>query len=679
VEDESQKVVDLDYQLVQTQPNYCSTVLFNLIQQSFHLFDPEALSQLLQTQFYNAEILKTMTCLINTILTDELAYNEFLKDNKVLTFKKKPDLIVFFSKLIKGKYPSLAFKYDQNDTNHEAVIGLFGINKVREVIPTFAWTYGVTTCDLPVFDENDKMVTACQKKVDYYNNDYIGLITEYIRGPTLQKYIKDMNVAKLISCLLTVSYSLKYANEMIEYVHWDLHVENIIMRELENNNSYLYLPNEKKYLWVGQNLATIIDYGFNSMNVKDDTGSTYFTGALVRPELGISPLQNTSPLNDLYKLMGSLYYYLNKNKSKVNSQVYQLFIKLYIEFLGMKDQIELEEAYAQSISNNYSIFPNNKKDKIENFIPFTIDTWIARLEALVPPGVIITQKPPTQLIISCQGGATCLNEKGILEDIFPDRPIQDDILMLQILPNVIDQASEKDLKIFGKVFEHYLDDIFNQLEKYKNIRNDKSLELIFIFNAVRIIEMKLGRILELIYNVKGLEDVKNRALKFYEVLADWVMEYQKSTTLSFMNYTLDEFKPKIKAAELYKMNARKSLNQSFIKLINEIRKVHKDMVEKRKSEEYSKIEIKQKETTQKREKEIDFHRELANYLQKINRLDGEEKIIVFEEMLKLVLENIEFVKGTPLMDNIKIKIEQTIRRYPEYKDRLKIYYDKIYQ
>lgn len=552
--------------LEQTDKISCSPELQTLIQKSLHLLNPEKISDLVKTQFYNPDIMKTMSCLVMSLLDDEFGYMEMLNQSQVLKLVNKDHMIIFFSHFFQGKNKVLTFKYDQDDIIHEGFIGLLALNKMREVIPTFAWTYGFTSCNLPIFSQKkgkDIIVTACNQKVKQMNKDYIGLITEYVKGDTLTKFIKSPNINDryLVSSLLTICYSLKYASEMFYYTHWDLHTDNILMRELDTNDNYIYLPNEKKYLWVGNKLATIIDYGFNSAKVDNR-----LFGHL-RPDLGINPLISRSPLNDIFKLFIHMYknflayYFKNKNDPK-RKQVLKSFQSIYFELVGAKDTNELQDFNNLLLYQNYAIFPNQRVSSNQNdditvvkFLTKSFVQLIDGLEKLIP-NLIVNQKPKN--VLSCVE-QNCLSEKQIFDQIFRGLTFETSLKLL--IPDILNK--KEDLEIIKQILIKYLDEIFQSTQKYENIPTDYNLDTIYSFNELRIAEEKIDKIIKITQN-QNLKDIYKRALNQKEIIKKIILSIYDNSIDAISDFK-DDFEKDIKAPSDQKDIQRRSLIQIFTK------------------------------------------------------------------------------------------------------------------
>ena len=506
-----EEVLNREIDLIEIQDPICTKQLSKLISSQAYKLNFEILSNLLHKQFYNVDIMKTMQCVLYSLVNDEVSYYELMKTTEVLRKSDKPNFIIFFQNLFTGKNKIFSTKYEGFKTLHETVIGLKAVNKVREVLPTFIWTYGITPCNMPILNsKGHKMITGCTRPVNYKNDDYIGMITEYIEGESLGSFIKNKKLTEgyLYSIILSVLYSLKYAHEMTGFIHWDLHTDNIQMRTLDNDDYYIYLPNEKKYLWVGGHLSTIFDFGFSSMKMD---GETYGNFEFI--ECGLNPNVNYSIQNDILKLFVNLYS-LTRNNPIIESK-FDIIYKYFLQFDKIKEVDELDYV----LKKNYGIFPNGMIYNINSFTNITIDDVIKFVENMIPNELsyLIETKQPGR-ILSCNDGK-CLSEVQIYEELFKSSPVDN---MITVDLKDIYPRDVPDVKM---ILDNYLDVIFNSISYYQNKPLKESTNIILDFNSFRITQEKLNKIERFTQGIKGLEEVNKRVKQIKETINALIDKY----------------------------------------------------------------------------------------------------------------------------------------------------------
>jgi hypothetical protein len=398
---------------------------------------------------------------------------------------------------------------------------MFFGNKMREILPTFTWTYGYTSCDFPFFNNQEAMTTACSSKVKLPKKgkkENIGLITEYIEGQNLEKFYsnEDVTYEKILSLFLVVFYSLKYANDRFGFVHWDLHKYNILMRKLEKDNQYMYLPDEKKYIWVGNTLPTIIDFGFSSIE-KDNK----IYGFLKFFNFGMNPFYSKSPLNDVYKLIENIIGLTHnrrvsrfKDNLPLNEEnlILEMCDNILNKLLGLPEKISYK--YISPNFDNFAIFPNSPDINIENFSSTTIDEIIQYVEVLTEktnPKLIVKNKPSN--VISCISNE-CLSEYDILDDIFVNE--NNNISLSQFIRGM--KLSKEEYIIFNKVLKEYLDDIYDMIIYLKERFEEGTDYPLYAATVLRHCDLKLEKIINVTKDIKEFDEAYMKAIELKKEL-----------------------------------------------------------------------------------------------------------------------------------------------------------------
>jgi hypothetical protein len=543
----------------------CSDELGPLISWKYPMIDYEKISNLVKEQFYNPTVMETMSCLVMSGLNSEQNYMDLLKDIKIIDLgTSKSDMIVFFSNLSDGKNKVLTFKYDGDDILNEAVIGMI-MNLFRDEIPTFTWTYGLTKCNLPMFmkDKNQlKMISACREPVQIGQGDYIGLITEYIDGPTLGKYLVNPSISlkRFRSAMLTIFYSLKYANLKLKYVHWDLHDSNILMRSLNSKDNYLYLKYDNQYLYVGDHLATIIDFGFNSL-VK----SKQLIGNFNRADIGINPELSMSSKNDLLKLLNYLYIELkeNANKSLNIDLVYQDLSHMFLFFVGVTKESDLEK-FSYELTKRYALFPNDAGGEIiDNFFPNTIENMIDYL-VKKDPSLVVSQKPNSKILNCEQQPENCLDAKEVMDILFSRQDRLNGLTDLIGYSNVLKNETQTELLISS--IRDYLDQIFNRLESITNQPLISNIPMIILMNELRWIDSDLIQLNKIATEMQ-LKDMTKQISNMKRKLIAMIKKYEKIGLKAFYNnqYMLEKL---TKVPDSQKQKLIEQMETDFLELTN---------------------------------------------------------------------------------------------------------------
>lgn len=159
--------------------------------------------------------------------------------------------------------------HDFNEVTHEAFIGFFGVNRLDS--KNFA----------QVLDAN--INTVCPKVLEAEKLcSYV--VYEYISGPTLKKYLKGANSNTVATILMTLFDVLYHAWIAIDFTHYDLHLDNII---------------------IHQDQPVLIDYGASHIKYKgQDYGRILELGGIKNESMWV---------HDVFKVLISLLAYINRD------------------------------------------------------------------------------------------------------------------------------------------------------------------------------------------------------------------------------------------------------------------------------------------------------------------------------------------------------------------------------
>jgi serine/threonine protein kinase len=259
---------------------------------------------------------------------------------------------------------------------------MFSSNKLRKILPTFVWTYGFTKCSAPIYNtKGDMILSACdeyvkfpKKLVEEEKGEYIGLITEKIDGQSLEKFIKSKQMSEehFLSTLLLIIYSLQEAYKNFKFVHRDLHLENIIMRDL-NKTSYVKIPGTNKYINTFKAIPTIFDFGQSSVVINNKLYGNYdFI------DFGLDPRKGG--------IMIDIVKFLVNASTVSNNPIINRLLLLIFEDIKVVDKVY----------DNYGYLPNT--DLIENF---DIDYILDEIYLIINESKynwIITDNPDGQIL-----------------------------------------------------------------------------------------------------------------------------------------------------------------------------------------------------------------------------------------------------------------------------------------
>lgn len=197
-------------------------------------------------------------------------------------------------------------KYD--NLFHEYFVGISCLNKLRRHIPTFSYVFGAFTCSPPIINKDKSVSSFCSSK----NNGVNYVIFEKVNGPSFRDVVKNCTLTQYLSYMIQVIIGLKFAHRHCDFTHYDLHDENVLLRDIPTaNKKWVYVPydynNTTLYIKTDR-IPTIIDYGRTHVKVKINSQPMnfgYFS------DINGLFVDKSRPLYDIYKLMmftlGSAY------------------------------------------------------------------------------------------------------------------------------------------------------------------------------------------------------------------------------------------------------------------------------------------------------------------------------------------------------------------------------------
>lgn len=281
--------------------NYYKTSLGNL--------NLESLGNVMENHYFNYDFMEIVRCIINSFLVSDPEIHQWITDLQSHTGESSEGYI-FFARLRKIiNFLVIKTPRPYNNLIHELFVGLLGTNSLRQYIPNFAYLYSFYKCSPPFLSLNENMsvLTWC--------HDHPPL-TEYLfyeRIPTTLSffdYLKEITFEGFLRVYLQVLFALQVAGREIQFTHYDLHTDNILLRNpppsLAGRQFYipLYYDGDvkgKKVYILADQIATFIDYGYSRMIYKE---KVYASGLITINDRIYFPLQDAYYL--LLRSMDSL-------------------------------------------------------------------------------------------------------------------------------------------------------------------------------------------------------------------------------------------------------------------------------------------------------------------------------------------------------------------------------------
>lgn len=364
---EIQRVLDLqrslEYEIIQESNSFCP-----LAQIKNRTVRSEDIERALQEGFGDANVLKTLMCMNNSMLSYSsdaakrgFRIRHYLENlTQIGGESAEGYAMTTEDKFFVTKSPRRVDNKSQVNQMHEYFVGSFGTNSLRSKIPNFAFMLGFFQCSPPYIDNSlytglnipgtkgeRKALTYCQNDINGNQVNYL-LYENITNSKTLQKFIEDgCTFEQFLNVFIQIVLALDLAYTEFDFTHYDLHTENVLIRELPEEILISY-PSQKDKIKT-KYVATIIDFGRSHIKFNgQDFGDAVYQAAAY-PNISY-------PMGDIYKiLMFSLNAAAFGNKDLSN-------------YVGLLDK--------QIQFTNADVF-NNCKELLNYFNPDLIQNEVA--------------------------------------------------------------------------------------------------------------------------------------------------------------------------------------------------------------------------------------------------------------------------------------------------------------
>lgn len=262
--------------------------------------------------FLDADMMYSLACYLQWLLltshpenrkpTIPLLPKKTWMQNLMVNVKKGTSGEVHLSESLERRLP-VALKFNLkgmegiHDIVHEYMVAIHGMNEIRRLVPNFCYSFAM-----------------------YHHEFKVRMIMEKVQGTQLLSFLHRMNLQQTTTqdmqnfwhVWIQIVLSLEIAQETLFFTHYDLHAENVVIRELGESLPYLSFPILDHYYKLPETrfIATILDFGHST--IRFDKGFIGKTRDNAFPEHGMYPFYIAGA--DLFKLM--CYIYLTAYRGK---------------------------------------------------------------------------------------------------------------------------------------------------------------------------------------------------------------------------------------------------------------------------------------------------------------------------------------------------------------------------
>lgn len=284
-------------------------------------------------------------------------------------YDKYKDLVII-------KAPQRYDEYTEAAINHELVVGKV-LNSIRSVVPNFAFILGAFECGPPVVkpgvgkSEKSKVITWCRggSKVKYIMYENVS------NSKSLYDFCETCSGQDYMDIIIQINYALMMAYRMVGFTHYDLHGENILIKEIKDHREGAYIPYGGDFVY-SKYLAMFIDYGYShvylpgtdneSVGYKPDSG----------PKENLYMIQHgtyidrPSPLADCYRLLEATLSYMKQVNRKAYDEVYGLMYFFHPETENLDVIHKTKDASLLPLYGDGDYNERTARFRYENFIKY---------------------------------------------------------------------------------------------------------------------------------------------------------------------------------------------------------------------------------------------------------------------------------------------------------------------
>lgn len=280
------------------------------------------------------------------------------------------------SKLFVTKSPR---NFRRDELVHEALIGLYAMNKLRHYLPNYMYVYGYIQCSNAIINYKE-VISWCSESEPKYSY----LITENIRDAVpIKEFIVDPSIDEndFMAVFYQIENALNLAYGQYGYTHYDLHSSNIMVRKYKKLIAIPYYGTKGIIMGYITTIYVpyIIDYGYSRITV----GNIGF-GKIGLEHAGING-QYAFPMYDTYKLIGFLGEAIYTTTKGPNFVKFAAMLEILFSFFGDISG-NLNNRVIKRLSSGGTDFYNIS----ETYLPITHDHYINWLYKSGLPIPIIT-------------------------------------------------------------------------------------------------------------------------------------------------------------------------------------------------------------------------------------------------------------------------------------------------
>lgn len=306
---------------------------------------------------------------------------------------------------------------------HELFVGWRSLNPLRKYIPNFAYIFGGFRCSPPWVTGDKRVQAICTGKAEDSMVQYV-LYENVSPAIDMRKLVSDPSctITDFLQQYLQVLLALDMAYRQAGFTHYDLHYENVMVRQPSDKtrqptvSEYKQDDGKKYYIRVdnvsgskvGGGVATVIDYGMSRVFDKECRRSFYGLqcdqqttsyGLSDRTNWGIYP-DRGYPMFDAYKLLGFCMYQMKESGNNTLFQQCEPIFRLFnneerpVDAIMKQRNLLFHLPYVQDWA------------KISHYQLFQAIMILPEYASIIPR-LVSSSRPMTGRILGCSSTGTC--------------------------------------------------------------------------------------------------------------------------------------------------------------------------------------------------------------------------------------------------------------------------------
>jgi hypothetical protein len=375
------------------------------------------LQKLVTDQFYNADVMATALC-----VTDAVLYTQPVQIGSVSTLMRirhwiqnlhgSPDTLKAGLATARDLFAvKTILDSEDSDLVHELCVGLFGTNRLRVSVPNFTYIYGGFECSPPIIQDK-RVVSWChsmkQSSTSGHPVNYLLYENIFPGSITLAEYVQSCTASQFLDKYLQVIYALRQAVQAIDFTHYRLTADRVILRPIKSNSSdkimfeLPYVTERGLEYVLTDAVATLTDFSWAHFDYNGEPwGNYHHVDTFVYP-------RRSFPLADAYKLLCTSMAVM---QSSGNTATFTDLATI-LSFFSSERPVDL---IRQQASIGYSL-PLTPRVASKNLDDLT--RYIRQIQACS----FLSPNPGSHRVLGCQGTDFCITTEGMTRLIGLDKP-----------------------------------------------------------------------------------------------------------------------------------------------------------------------------------------------------------------------------------------------------------------